>query len=87
MTSRKSPRNKIVRKVRSFTAFFDKNRNGYFTVTVPSLPGLTTEGRNIQEAKEMAEDAVRCYIGGLVKDREEIPEETDTAQVRITVSA
>lgn len=76
---------KIVKGVRSFTAFFDKNGNGAYTVTVPSLPGLVTEGKNIENARVMAEDAILCYVEGLKKDREDIPEETETAQIRITV--
>lgn len=77
----------ITKQVRSFTAFFDRNRNGAYTVTVPSLPGLVTEGKTMENAREMAEDAIQCYIEGLKKDREEIPEETESAQVRILVTA
>jgi predicted RNase H-like HicB family nuclease len=80
--------NKILTKqVRSFTAFFDRNKNGSYTVTVPSLPGLVTEGNTLEEARKMAEDAIQCYIEGLKKDREEIPEETESAQMRILVTA
>lgn len=76
----------MIREVRSFTVFFDKNKNGSYTVTVPVLPGLVTEGKNIEEAKIMAGDAIKCYLEGLKKDREDVPEETETAQMRITVS-
>jgi predicted RNase H-like HicB family nuclease len=77
---------KISKQVHSYTAFFDRNSNGSYTVTVPSLPGLVTEGRNIEEARTMAGDAIKCYVEGLAKDREEIPEETEMAQMRITVT-
>lgn len=77
----------LTKQVRSFTAFFDRNRNGSYTVTVPSLPGLVTEGNTLEKAREMAEDAVLCYVEGLKKDSEDIPEETESAQVRITVTA
>lgn len=77
----------FIKQVRSFTAFFDKNKNGVYTVTVPSLPGLVTEGNTIENARRMAEDAVQCYVEGLRKDSEDIPEETESAQVRITVTA
>lgn len=78
---------KLTKQVRSFTAFFDRNRNGAYTVTIPSLPGLVTEGETIEDARRMAEDAVQCYVEGLRKDSEDIPEETESAQVRITVMA
>jgi len=77
---------KISKKVHSYTAFFDRNSNGSYTVTVPSLPGLVTEGKNIEDARAMAEDAIKCYVEGLAKDNEVIPEETETAQMRITVT-
>jgi predicted RNase H-like HicB family nuclease len=32
-----------------------------------------TYGRTIAEAREMAEDAIRCHLRGLVKAGEEIP--------------
>jgi predicted RNase H-like HicB family nuclease len=51
------------------------------------LPGLVTEGNTLEEARKMAEDAIQCYIEGLKKDREEIPEETESAQMRILVTA
>mgnify|MGYP001594300363 FL=1 len=77
---------KLSKIIRSYTAFFERNRNGSYTVTVPSLPGLVTEGRGIDEARMMAEEAIRCYLEGLAKDNEVIPEETETAQMRITVT-
>jgi antitoxin HicB len=74
-------------KVREYTAFFEANENGGYTVTVPSLPGLVTEGKNLLHAREMAEEAVRCYIEGLKKAKEPIPVERETAQVRLSIVA
>lgn len=50
-----------------YEAIFDPNGEGY-TVTVPKLPGLVTEGDNMKEAREMAKDAIRCYLEALLKD-------------------
>lgn len=50
-----------------YQAIFEPNGDGY-TVTVPKLPGLVTEGNNLNEAREMAKDAIRCHIEGLLKD-------------------
>lgn len=70
-----------------YTAFFEANENGGYTVTVPALPGLVTEGKTLEDAREMAKDAIRCYIEGLKKAKEPIPIEKETAQLRLTVSA
>ena len=46
---------------------------GGFQVIVPALPGIVTCGRTIDEAREMAQDAVTCHLQGLLKDDEELP--------------
>ena len=51
-----------------YQVVFDPNGDGY-TVTVPNLPGLVTEGNNLKEAHEMAKDAIRCYLEALLKDK------------------
>lgn len=73
--------------VYEYTAFFEANEHGGYTVTVPALPGLVTEGRNLEHARRMAKDAVRCYIEGLKKLKEPVPAEGETAQLRLTVRA
>ncbi len=47
---------------------FDPNGAGY-TVTVPKLPGLVTEGNNLKDAREMAKDAIRCYLEAILKEK------------------
>jgi antitoxin HicB len=74
-------------RVYEYTAFFEANENGGYTVTVPSLPGLVTEGKNLEDARRMAMDAIRCYIEGLKKAKEPIPVERETAQLKLSVIA
>jgi antitoxin HicB len=74
-------------RVREYTAFFEANEHGGYTVTVPALPGLVTEGKDLEHARTMAKDAIRCYIEGLKKAREPIPLERESAQVKISVVA
>ncbi|MGC2388586.1 MAG: type II toxin-antitoxin system HicB family antitoxin, partial [Candidatus Acidiferrum sp.] len=40
---------------------------GGYQVTVPLLPGLITYGRTLEEAHEMAADAIRVHLEGLRK--------------------
>lgn len=51
-----------------YEVLFDPNGAGY-TVTVPKLPGLVTEGDNLKEAREMVKDAIRCYLESILKER------------------
>lgn len=59
---------KHIETIYQYEIFFDPNGAGY-TVTVPKLPGLVTEGSNLKEAREMAKDAIRCYLEALLKDK------------------
>lgn len=51
---------------------------GGFTVTVPALPGCVTYGKNLQEAKRMALDAIKAYLVSLRKHKEPIPLEQNS---------
>ena len=62
--------------------------SGGFTVTVPSLPGIVTEGDTLEEALDMARDAIALYLEDLVADGEPIPTESTPPQLaRVTVAA
>jgi len=74
-------------RVRQYTVFFEANEHGGYTVTVPSLPGLVTEGNDLEHARSMAKDAIQCYIDGLKKAKEPIPVERETAHLKISVVA
>ena len=58
-----------------YTAVFEPAEEGGFTVTVPALAGLVTEGDTFEEARAMVEDAIRGYLAMLVKNGDEIPAE------------
>jgi len=45
---------------------------GGFTALVPALPGFVTYGRTLEEAREMAKDAIAGYIASLRKHNEPI---------------
>ncbi|GEM_PF-6182485 len=47
-------------------------KRGY-TVEVPDRPGCITEGETVEEALEMAEDAIEGFIEVLKKDGDPIP--------------
>lgn len=45
-----------------FKILLHKEDNGFYTVTVPALPGCVTFGENIDQAIEMAKEAIGIYI-------------------------
>ena len=61
-----------------YNVIYKELAEGGFQVIVPALPGIVTYGRTIEEAREMARDAIVCHLRGLIKDGEEIPEDPFT---------
>ena len=57
----------------SFTMLFEPAEEGGYVVTCPALPGLVTEGETMEEARRMAEDALRGYLESLLDDGLTIP--------------
>ena len=62
----------------------DPEEPGY-TVTVPALPGIVTQGATVEEAITMAREAIALHIEGLIADGEPVPEEVEPPQV-LTIS-
>jgi antitoxin HicB len=67
------------------TGLFEANELGGYAVTVPSLPGVVTEGKDLEHARAMAKDAIQCYVRGLKKAKELIPVKQEAAQLEISV--
>lgn len=57
--------------------------DGGYTVTVPSLPGVVTEGETIEEAISMAKEAIALHIEGLIAHGLPVPDEDTDAQALI----
>ena len=58
---------------------------GYYTVTVPALPGCVTQGRTKKEALERAKEAIQGYLESLQKDGLAIPKDVELMEVAVTV--
>ena len=54
------------------------NLEGVYTALVPALPGCVTYGRNVDEAREMARDAISGYIASLRKHNDPVPTDDNT---------
>jgi antitoxin HicB len=67
-----------------YTVLLDPDEeDGGYTVTVPALPGVVTQGETIDEALEMAKDAIALYLEDLVADGEPIPAERLAPQLAV----
>jgi len=63
-----------------YRVIYEPLAEGGFQVIVPAFPGIVTYGRTLEEAREMAHDAIACHLQGLLKDNEEILENPFTAE-------
>lgn len=60
-------------KIHHYTAVFQKEPEGGYTVIVPALSGCVTYGKTIEEATKAGKEAIESYLGSLAKDREKAP--------------
>lgn len=69
----------------SYRILLRKEPEGGYTVTVPSLPGCVTYGKSIEEATEMAKEAIELYLESLKSHNEEIPTDEGVLEYTLTV--
>ncbi len=56
-----------------YMAVFEPAEGGGYVVRFPSIPGLVTEGETLDEARAMAQDALRCLVEGHLEDGLPLP--------------
>lgn len=64
---------------------FEPLEEGGYEVIVPALPEVVTYGQTLEEAKEMAIDAIKCHLEGLIKAGESIPRDITTKPITETI--
>jgi predicted RNase H-like HicB family nuclease len=63
-----------VSAVRHYIGLIHKDANSDFGVSFPDLPGVVTAGTTLDEARDMAEEALALHLEGMAEDGEAIPE-------------
>jgi predicted RNase H-like HicB family nuclease len=77
----------LIMKVLNYRILLRKEPEGGYTVTVPSLSGCITYGDTIEEAIDMAKEAIELYIESLKEHGEVIPTEESTFEYTIAIEA
>ncbi len=70
----------------TFSVVLEPQPEGGFTVFVPALPEIVTEGDTEDEALAMAEDAIRLVVADRAARDEEIPGDSSTRIREVTVT-
>lgn len=65
-----------------YPAIFQSETVGGYSVTFPDLSGCFTEGDTLEQAIEMARDALGLYLYSLEEDNEPIPEPSKPDQIK-----
>jgi predicted RNase H-like HicB family nuclease len=71
----------------SYRVLLRKEPEGGYTAIVPTLPGCITYGDTIEEAIDMAREAIEGYLESLKAHGEEIPTEKDVVEYTVLVKA
>ena len=65
---------------------FEPVPEGGYNVVVPAFPEICTCGDTLEEAREMAEDAIKCVLESMQKDGEPIPSDIEPAREKLAVT-
>ena len=57
----------------NYIAIVHKDPKSDFGVSFPDFPGCITAGRNIDEAKDMAQEVLTLHIRGMIEDGDQLP--------------
>jgi len=70
----------------TYRTLLHREPEGGYTVVVPALPGCITYGETLDEALEMAKDAITLYLESLTAHNDPIPTEDDTFEHLISIA-
>ncbi len=57
----------------AYIALLRKEKGSDYGVDFPDFPGCVTAGRNLEEARRMATEALALHVEGMIEDGEALP--------------
>ena len=70
-------------KAYEYTVLYEPAPEGGYNVVVPAIPEICTFSETMDEAREMAADAIRCFLESARETGETIPEDVVPASERV----
>lgn len=67
--------------MRQYIALIHKEADSDYGVSFPDLPGVITAGSNLDEARQMATEALAFHLEGMAKDGEPVPEPSSLEEI------
>jgi len=71
----------------TYKILLNKEPEGQYTATVPALPGCITFGDSVEHTIQMAQEAIEIYIEELQERGEDIPDDSNTLEYSLSLSA
>ncbi len=68
-----------------YTAIFEQGDDGWIVATCPEVPGAITQGRTMNEAREMLRDAIHEMLEVMREDAEKELEGRDVVREALEV--
>ena len=68
-----------------YTVILQPLPQGGYNVYVPAIPEICTFGDTLEEAREMAHDAIRCFLESALETGEPIPPDLEPAKEHVAV--
>ena len=60
--------------MRQYIGLIHKDAHSDYGVSFPDFPGCITAGRDLDDARAMAEEVLALHVEGLIADGEALPE-------------
>jgi predicted RNase H-like HicB family nuclease len=64
-----------------YIAYLHKDKGSDYGVSFPDFPGCITAGKTLEEARELAVEALTLHMAGMVEDGEALPEPSTLDQL------
>jgi len=65
----------------NYLGLIHKDKNSDYGVSFPDFPGVITAGKDLDDARDMAEEALALHIEGLLEDGESIPSPSSLEEI------
>lgn len=70
--------------MRQYIALIHKDESSDYGVSFPDLPGVVSAGRTLDEARDMAAEALAFHLEGMQADGESLPEPSSLEDIMAT---
>jgi predicted RNase H-like HicB family nuclease len=64
-----------------YIAYLHKDKGSDYGLSFPDFPGCVTAGKTLEEAREMAVEALTLHVSGMIEDGDALPEPSTLDQL------